>query len=127
MSILEKILDTMIALSAFAFITSSVIYGLLFIGAYIPDNQIWLVPKEPSEKTLDEIAKPTYFLLRGLVILAMTLLYLSGISLFLVLLMECVRPQWNRYKVEYEEELRLKQLYDKNLRGESLTSTLLYV
>lgn len=125
--IIEKLLDFLLGLSALAFVGSMVIYGLLFLGIHIPDNKIWLVPQEPSKKDLTEMSLMTYNCLRGLMIVCMTMLYSLCLGLIVTFFSVCTGVHLNEFRGEYEEEMRLKQLYDKNLRGESLNAVLLHV
>jgi hypothetical protein len=126
-SIIEKVLDFLLFLSAIAFVGSIVISGLLFLGTCAPDNGLWLIPQEPSRDALTEMSLLTYRFFRGMMIVIMATLYGLAVGVLLVPFIICFHQHSEEFREEYEEELRLKQLYDKSLRGKNLNSALLYV
>lgn len=126
--IAERFVDFALLVSAFMFLASAVVYGILFVGFFVPDSVMWLVAKHPPrEADLTEMWRDMYVFMRGVFIIS-TVLFYCTLALFVIWLpLACLRQHFNECRGEYEEEVRLRQLYEKKLKGENLNSSLLHV
>jgi hypothetical protein len=122
--IVERILDFFLILSGVAFIGSTVIYSLILLGTYVPDNRIWLITQEPSKKYAAEFSRTSYACFRGYMIVLMTILYFAAVALILSPLGICLKQHFNECRGEYEEECRVRRQYEENVNKQNLRSAL---